>query len=98
MRVALVADVPDDLVARRVKDRVQRDGQFNHAQPRAEVSASFRYRRNRLGPQFTGDLDQLGIRQVFQVRGAGHLIKQGGGGFVTHRGLSGAALAHVPPG
>ena len=98
MRVALVADIPDDLVARGVKDRMQRHGQLYHAKPGAQVSAGFRHGRDRLGPQFTRDLGQFGIGQAFQVRRAGDLIKQGGGGFVTHRGLSGAALAHVPPG
>ena len=39
MRVALVADVPDQLVLRRIKHRMDRDRQFNHAQTRAQMAA-----------------------------------------------------------
>ena len=35
VRIALMPDVPDQLVARGVEDGVDGDGQFNHAQPRA---------------------------------------------------------------
>jgi hypothetical protein len=37
VRVALVADVPHELVARRVEDVVQGHGQLHHAEPRADV-------------------------------------------------------------
>ena len=39
MRVALVADVPDQLVLGRIKHRMDRDRQFNHAQTRAQMAA-----------------------------------------------------------
>ena len=42
VRVALVADVPDELIARRVEDVVQRDRQLHDAEPRADVSAGAR--------------------------------------------------------
>ena len=39
VRIGLVADVPEDLVARRVEHAVQRDGQLARAEVRAEVAA-----------------------------------------------------------
>ena len=39
VRIALVADVPDQAVARRVEQVVQRDGQLDHAQAGAEMAA-----------------------------------------------------------
>jgi hypothetical protein len=39
VRIALVADVPDELVARRVEDVVQRDGQLDDAEAGREVAA-----------------------------------------------------------
>ncbi|OIQ71187.1 hypothetical protein GALL_472000 [mine drainage metagenome] len=56
VRIALVPDVPDQLVARRVKHGVNRHGKFNHAQPRAQMAAGFRHRRNRLCPHFVSQL------------------------------------------
>jgi hypothetical protein len=63
VRVALVAHVPDDLVARRVEHRVQRHGQFHHTQAGAQMPAGLRHRRDRLGPQFVRQPLQLGIAQ-----------------------------------
>ena len=42
VRVALVADVPDQLVAGRVEDAVQREGQLDHAEVRRQVAAAAR--------------------------------------------------------
>ena len=39
VRIGLVADVPDQPVVRRVEDVMQRDGQFDHAKPGAEMAA-----------------------------------------------------------
>src|SRR5205807_8461401 len=38
-RIALVPDVPDDLVARRVERATQRHRQLDHAEPRPDVPA-----------------------------------------------------------
>ena len=48
VRVGLVADVPDQPVARRVEDVVQRDRQLDHAEPGAEMAAGHRNRVDRL--------------------------------------------------
>src|SRR6476619_2870334 len=42
VRVSLVADVPHEAVARCVEDVMQRDGQLDHAEAGAEVSAGHR--------------------------------------------------------
>src|ERR1051325_9799279 len=44
MRVSLVAHVPDDAIARRVKSIMKRDGQFDSAQACARVAADTRHR------------------------------------------------------
>ena len=42
VRIALVADVPDELIARRVERVVKRNGQLDHAQPGADVASRAR--------------------------------------------------------
>ena len=59
VRIALVADVPHQPVGRRVEDIMDRDGQLDHAQPRAEMPAGGADRGDRLGAQFVGELAQL---------------------------------------
>ena len=59
VRVRLVANVPDQTVAWSIERVVQRDGEFDHAQARPEMTAGHRNRRNRLLPQLVGQLTQL---------------------------------------
>ncbi|EKE16586.1 MAG: hypothetical protein ACD_10C00906G0002 [uncultured bacterium] len=49
MRIALVADIPDDLVARGVEDGVQGDGEFDDAQTGTQMAAGDRHRRDGFG-------------------------------------------------
>ena len=63
VRVALVRDVPDPPVARGVEHRLKRDGQFHHAQPRAQMTAGDGNGADRLGAQLVGKLAQLAIVQ-----------------------------------
>ena len=56
VRIALVAHVPDQLVLRRVEDRVDRHRQLHHPQPRPEMPAGHAHRRDRLGAQLVRDL------------------------------------------
>ena len=67
VRIGLVADVPDEPVARRVEHVVQRDGQLDHAEPGAEVAAGDRDGRNRLLAQLVGELAQLVLGQPTQI-------------------------------
>ena len=59
VRIGLVADVPDQPVARRVEDVVQRHRQLDDAKPGAEVAAGDRDRVDRLPPQLVGELAEL---------------------------------------
>jgi hypothetical protein len=54
VRVALVAHIPDQLVHRGVEDRVDRHGQFDHAQRRAQMPAGFGHGRDHFGAQLIG--------------------------------------------
>ena len=59
VRIALVADVPDQPVPRRVEDMVDGDGELDHAEPGAEMAAGHRDRRDRLGAKLVGELAKL---------------------------------------
>ena len=59
VRIGLVAHVPHQLVLRRVEHIMDRHGQFDHAEARAEVPASGAHGRNHLGPQFVRKLAKL---------------------------------------
>ena len=69
MRVGLVTDVPDQFVMRRVEDMVQRDGQLDHAKPRAEMAAGDSNRGDQLLPKLLGELLQLIVLQRAQIPG-----------------------------
>ena len=82
VRIGLVADVPDQAVARRVEHVVQRDRQLDHAQAGAEVTAGDRHRVDGLLAQLVGELPQLLAFQAPQVRRRLDLVEQRGlGGF-----------------
>ena len=73
MRVGLVTDVPNQFVMRRVEDMVQRDGQLDHAKPRAKVAAGDSNRGDQVLAKLLGELDQLMVLQRAEVpRGLGH--------------------------
>ena len=65
--IALVADVPDQLVARGVEHRMQRDGQFHNAQRRSEVPARLGHGADRLVPNLCRQGGQLRVRQPLQI-------------------------------
>ena len=67
VRIGLMADVPDQPVARRIEDIMQRHRQLDHAEPRPEMAAGDRNRSDRLGAQFVGDLLQSRWRQRPQI-------------------------------
>ena len=56
VRVGLVADVPEDLVARRVQQRVQGDGELAGAEVGAEVAADLPDRVDDVLADLLGDL------------------------------------------
>ena len=69
VRVRLVADVPDDAVARRVEDVVQRDRQLDGAEVRREVAAGLRDRVQQEGAKLARELRQLARGKPAQVGG-----------------------------
>jgi hypothetical protein len=67
VRIGLMADVPDQPVARRVEHVVQRNGQLDHAEPGAQVPAGDGNGRNRLLAQLVGELAQLILGKPTQI-------------------------------
>ena len=75
VRIGLMADVPDDAVARRVEHVVQRDRQLDDAETGAEMAAGHRDGADRLGAQFVGDLGEVAFAQLAQIGGRVDLIQ-----------------------
>ena len=69
VRVGLMADVPDQPVARRIEDMVQRDGQLDHAKPGAEMAAGDRNRGDQLLAELFGQLGQLLVLKRAEILG-----------------------------
>jgi hypothetical protein len=62
--VGLVADIPDQLVARGVEDGMDCDGQFDHAQGGAQMPAGRGHFGDGIAPQFIGQADQIVIAKT----------------------------------
>src|SRR3546814_7341597 len=69
VRIALVADVPDDLVARRVEHIVERGRQFDDTESRSQMAARRPHRRNHFGVQFFGQLAEVFGLRLAEVGG-----------------------------
>ena len=69
VRVALMADVPDELIVRCVEDMMQRDGQLDDAEPCADVTPGARARIDELLADLRGERTKLVARERFQVGG-----------------------------
>ena len=76
VRVGLVADVPHDLVARRVEQRVHRDGDLARAEVGAEVAADLPDRVDQQLADLLRDLLQLVLGQAVQVLGAVDAVEE----------------------
>ena len=59
VRIGLMADIPDQFVVGRVEHVVQRDREFDDAQPRAQMPAGDGDDVDRLLTQFVGELAQF---------------------------------------
>ncbi len=68
MRVGLVADVPEDLVAGGVEQAVQRHRQLAGAEVGTEVAADLPDRVDDVGAHLLRDLLQLVVVELVQVR------------------------------
>ena len=69
VRVALMTDVPDDVVVGHVEDVVQGDGQFDDAEGRAEMAAGFGNGLDDLPTELVGELLQVLHAEVLHVGG-----------------------------
>ena len=76
VRIALVADVPDQPVARSVEHPVQGDRQLDDAEAGAEMPAGHRHRIDGLRSQFVGELAQLALGQPPQILGRIHPVEK----------------------
>ena len=65
--INLMAHVPDKFVLGRIKDTVQRNGQFDDAKIRAEMAAAPGESGDQLLADFTGQFLQLRERELFDV-------------------------------
>ena len=62
-----MANIEDQPVMRRIKHVVDRHRKFDDAQSSAKMAAGHRDRIDRLGPQFIGELPQLGFCQFTDI-------------------------------
>mmetsp|Transcript_6569 Transcript_6569/g.27608 ORF Transcript_6569/g.27608 Transcript_6569/m.27608 type:complete len:481 (-) Transcript_6569:256-1698(-) len=95
VRVALVRDVPQDAVLGRVEDVVERDGELDDAERRAEMAARLGHLANDLPAQLVRELLELRRREPLHVRRHVDGVEQGRrrGAFVVRairRGLRGS--------
>src|SRR5690606_4435062 len=77
VRVALMADIPDQAVVRRVEQPVQGDGELDHAQPGAEMPAAAADRFDQVGAQLIGNGSKLFFGKAAQVSWAVDARQQG---------------------
>ena len=77
VRIGLVADVPDQPVARRVEDVVKRDRELDDPKPGAEMPAGDRDGADRLRPQLVRDLPKLVLGQPAQIVGRPMVSRRG---------------------
>src|SRR5690349_17284398 len=76
VRIALVADVPDQSVVRRVEHIMQRHGELDHAKACAEMAAGLRHSVDGFLPQFLSELRQLCRIKLPQFRRSADSIEQ----------------------
>ena len=69
VRIGLMADVPDQAVARGVEDVMDRGGQFDHAEAGAEMAAGYRDRVDGFLTKLVGNLPHLLDLELAQVVG-----------------------------
>ena len=67
VRIALVADIPHQPVARRIEDVMDRRREFHYTKPRAQMSPCHRNRADHFGAKFVDQLRQLFGRELAEV-------------------------------
>ena len=84
VRIGLMADVPDQPVARRVEHVVQRDGELDHAEAGAEMAAGHRDRVDQLLPELVRQLLQRAVFKRAQILGLADPVEQRRGTIGAH--------------
>ena len=77
VRIALVTDVPDELVLGCVEHAVQRDGEFDDTQPGADVATGARAGIDERRTDVLGELSQLVAGEGLEVGGIGDAVENG---------------------
>src|SRR5215472_7646180 len=76
VRVCLMADIPNQPVARRVENIVQRYRQLDDAEAGAEMTAGYRDGVDQFRPQFVRQLPKVFLRQLAQIGRKIDLVEQ----------------------
>lgn len=80
VRIGLVADVPDQAIVRSVEDVVQGDGQLDHAEAGAEMTAGLPDGIQQVLAQLVGQGFQVRLAQPAQFGRRRGAVEQGRGG------------------
>ena len=84
VRVALMANIPDEFVIGRIEHIMDRRGQLHHAQARPQMATGDAHGSDGFGAQFVGQLAQLFGLQLAQVGRPDDLVEQRGFGAISH--------------
>ena len=76
VRIALMANIPDQPVMWRVEDVVDRDRQFHDAKACAQMTAGLRDGVDHFGANFIGQLRKTGIGQLAHISGDVDSVEQ----------------------
>src|SRR5262249_31998345 len=74
--IGLMADIPDQAIARRIKDVMQRHRQLDYAETSTEMAAGRRDSADRFVAELVGNLPQAVALNGTQIIGSFNLIKQ----------------------
>src|SRR5262249_59601354 len=81
MRIGLMADIPNEAVARRVEQIVERDRQLDNAETRAKVASGHRYGVDGFLPELRSELNEVPLRERPQILRRADFIQQRRGRF-----------------
>ncbi len=77
VRIALVADIANEPVARRIEDAMDGEGQFDDAEAGTQMAAGDGDGFNRLASQLFGKLFHVAFGKRAQIGGHADLVQQG---------------------
>ena len=74
--IGLMPDIPDECIAWRIENMVQRHRQFDHAEAGAKMPARDGNSADGFGPQFRSDLHQIRSRERAKISGSRDQVKE----------------------